>query len=666
MANPVVDTPTPDQSDEEQSGVNFDISGNYSDADVTDSLTYSVLGLPVGTGLTMNPQTGILSGTPTAADTAASPISVTVRVTDDSGDVASLSFLLSTTQTPSEFAPNVIYKQDGSDDPNNPGVPVFTSLAAALASMSAGDVCEIQADTVGGTVFVDEGCVLPSSGTAVDKLRLQGRTGDTVHLYQVGGDCLEGVNRSHWQIHNIILGRDRTINGWTYATEGDNVEHVRTIDLDGCTNIRFSSCIFNGGSSYDSGNIRSNSSRMMFYQCTFQYTKSKDRGNGITGSGDRLCFVECTGILGGHDILSLKGKNCVIYNCHLDNDWTAFATNDYSRPFGMEGTKGGAPEHGPFLLQGNVMMNGRNSDVSGESNPTKSISRGGLVVGNFYVNFERNAIACTPLTTTALPSADVHVLHNTFYDIGSIWDQSDISLSNKGITPLDTGYQNIRIGNNIFAQVGNENRSGDTNAHIRGRYTNVARADSDSGGFSNALRNMEVFGNLIDMVTGDFYLDMRDGIATINETIATAETNQPTEIHDNTVAAPTFVNVGDRLSSDIAAVKAGLALSAGSNGEAAAEAIATVTATVTSTVISVSNAYAFVALRDANNFDLDYFSDDLPRHYVRIDTNAIVEVVAVDYANNQITIASSQSVTSGDNIFWADASNVWDNVGAAQ
>ena len=97
MANPVVDTPIPDQSDTDLASVSLDISGNFSDADVTDTLTYTIQsGLPIGTGFTIDSLTGVFSGTATAADEAAQPLNVVVRCTDGSGNFneATAQFLL--------------------------------------------------------------------------------------------------------------------------------------------------------------------------------------------------------------------------------------------------------------------------------------------------------------------------------------------------------------------------------------------------------------------------------------------------------------------------------------------------------------------------------------------------------------------------------------------
>ncbi len=64
-------------------GENFlsTLSLYFSDPD-GDALSYQISGLPSGTGLTLDPQTGVLSGVPGSEDAAASPISLTVSAFD--------------------------------------------------------------------------------------------------------------------------------------------------------------------------------------------------------------------------------------------------------------------------------------------------------------------------------------------------------------------------------------------------------------------------------------------------------------------------------------------------------------------------------------------------------------------------------------------------------
>jgi len=61
--------------------------------------SWSVTGLPTGTGITFNTSTGEFGGTPNAADETASPITVSVTATNTAGTSAAASFTLAVTST---------------------------------------------------------------------------------------------------------------------------------------------------------------------------------------------------------------------------------------------------------------------------------------------------------------------------------------------------------------------------------------------------------------------------------------------------------------------------------------------------------------------------------------------------------------------------------------
>ena len=90
---PILVSPIGDQNAAEGDEFNLDVSVSFSDEE-GDALSFSVAGLPVGTGLTLNAGTGVLSGTPTAVDAAASPLSLTVTASDPSSESATDVFTL--------------------------------------------------------------------------------------------------------------------------------------------------------------------------------------------------------------------------------------------------------------------------------------------------------------------------------------------------------------------------------------------------------------------------------------------------------------------------------------------------------------------------------------------------------------------------------------------
>ncbi len=83
---PVVSTPIADQTDQDSAVVSLDISGNFADVDTSDTLTYSATGLPPG--LSLDPATGIISGTLDASASSGSTYTVQVTASDGSTSVS--------------------------------------------------------------------------------------------------------------------------------------------------------------------------------------------------------------------------------------------------------------------------------------------------------------------------------------------------------------------------------------------------------------------------------------------------------------------------------------------------------------------------------------------------------------------------------------------------
>ena len=98
MSSPQVNTPVPNQSDDVGDSVSLNLASYLADADAGDSLSYAITGLPAGTGLSLSAQ-GVLNGTPTAADAAASPLLLTVTATDDGANTRAISVPISVTPT---------------------------------------------------------------------------------------------------------------------------------------------------------------------------------------------------------------------------------------------------------------------------------------------------------------------------------------------------------------------------------------------------------------------------------------------------------------------------------------------------------------------------------------------------------------------------------------
>ncbi|MDQ8199450.1 putative Ig domain-containing protein, partial [Pelagicoccus enzymogenes] len=113
----VVSSNVADQNIDEDSTFTLDISGNFKDLDQEDTLTYSATlenGEPLPNWLTIDPETGIFSGTPLNED--AGELSITITATDSAGSTASDTFSLEVENTNDGPTASVIADQSTDED----------------------------------------------------------------------------------------------------------------------------------------------------------------------------------------------------------------------------------------------------------------------------------------------------------------------------------------------------------------------------------------------------------------------------------------------------------------------------------------------------------------------------------------------------------------------
>jgi len=91
-APPIVVAPVPNQEAVEGAAFRLDLSANFTDPDPGDQLTFSARGLPNSGSLRIDPLSGVLSGTPIAADVRDAPYSIDITASDLAGATAQLSF----------------------------------------------------------------------------------------------------------------------------------------------------------------------------------------------------------------------------------------------------------------------------------------------------------------------------------------------------------------------------------------------------------------------------------------------------------------------------------------------------------------------------------------------------------------------------------------------
>ncbi|GGG05046.1 hypothetical protein GCM10010924_37040 [Rhizobium wenxiniae] len=181
-----ISTPIANQSSSDAQTVSLNVSGNFSDPDAGDSLTYTTTGLPPGLSISA---AGVITGTINRSASVNGPYSVTVTATDSSGAQASRSFTWAVAN-PAPIAGNDAFATtenaaiNGSvltNDSDPDGDPITVS---AVGGSGAG-VGAAVAGSNGGTFTINaDGTYAFNPGTSFDNLAA-GQTRATSITYTI-------------------------------------------------------------------------------------------------------------------------------------------------------------------------------------------------------------------------------------------------------------------------------------------------------------------------------------------------------------------------------------------------------------------------------------------------------------------------------------------------
>ncbi|MDO6823777.1 VCBS domain-containing protein [Marinobacter sp. 1_MG-2023] len=170
---PVLGTAQPDQTSEDGETITpLDMSGNFSDVDTSDALTFSASNLP--TGLSIDSNTGVISGTIDGSASQSGPFNVTITADDGSGAgnaTRTDTFLWKVTTPvltatdnagsvtedgPANASGNVITDDDGDGVDSDPDGPV-SQLVVSEVDGNVGDVGTTVAGSYGSVTIDPDG-----------------------------------------------------------------------------------------------------------------------------------------------------------------------------------------------------------------------------------------------------------------------------------------------------------------------------------------------------------------------------------------------------------------------------------------------------------------------------------------------------------------------------
>ncbi|MGB7443346.1 MAG: putative Ig domain-containing protein, partial [Coleofasciculaceae cyanobacterium] len=199
---PTLLTEVSDQNATENTEFNLDISGNFNDVDAGDSLTYSATGLP--DNLTINSETGAISGTP--SNSGIGTTEITVTATDIAGESVSDTFDLTVAGNPEPEIP----------DNREPEIADNAMVGTANSDTIFGTASDDIIYGLGGNdqIFASEGNNVIFGGTGND--RIYGGSQSDIIEGEEGNDIIFAGDGN-----NIVFGG--TGNDIIYSGSGDDI-----------------------------------------------------------------------------------------------------------------------------------------------------------------------------------------------------------------------------------------------------------------------------------------------------------------------------------------------------------------------------------------------------------------------------------------------------------
>jgi hypothetical protein len=591
-------------------------------------------------------------------------------------------------QSASTGATQVVY-----NDGALTGGGTHATIAAAITAASAGSIIELRNRTAGSLQTWAQAINVNKSGTAGAPITIRVRDGDRVRIRT--NTTLLTITGSHVTVKGNSTGRTGlelgNPNEWNPLVWGGDYLHPRSMIMENCNNVTLENltahgCNGNGsvatGNGYYANDIRGTCTDILIRNCEFsKHGTNKDPdGGGERGDILRICAKRCvvadsSFFHGGHNTLFASGPYVVVRRCTFDGYWgdtptgypgsraADFAPAIQTNRFPSDSWPG---EWGPMLVEDCTIKNADASLADGGgfvySPAVKMVGFRVIQRGNYYFD-NASAIWLGPgygdMGTAAAQegAARCYGYHNTSYNSGGIWRNNDANAN-------AANQREYRFVNNIFADLRDGKGGNGSLMNVIQWDCNAIPLGQDLNGvqYANSWKGTVWRGNVYQLNAGITAANARvqmngTGSATVN---LDNSTQWPANYFNNRLATSiSFQNVGTVRNRD----KGGFQINSGT-GVADADALTRTSSSGTNTTT--------LSVLDAGFF---YDGWNIPGEvgdFIKIGTNAAVQITAVNYATNQITLASQQSWSANTAVVYAgnpgagNAGTVFDNTGAAQ
>ncbi len=327
---PVVSTPTPDATAADGDAIDIPAGDAFSDVDGSDDLTFTAAGLP--DGVTIDPDTGRITGTLTADASQNGPYEITVTADDGNGGTVTDTFIL----TPSNTAPvaqddavTVAEKAPASGnvlDNDADGGNDTDALTVSQVGEDAANVGQPTAGDNGGQFTVNaDGSYDFAPGADFDDLAV-GESRTTTISYQVS-DGQGGVDTATLSV--TVTGTNdvpvvSTPTPDATAADGDAIDIPAGdafSDVDGSDDLTFTAAGLPDGVTIDpdTGRITGTLTADASQNGPYEITVTADDGNGGTVTDTFILTPSNTAPVAQDDAVTVAEKASASGNV-LDND----------------------------------------------------------------------------------------------------------------------------------------------------------------------------------------------------------------------------------------------------------------------------------------------------------------------------------------------------------
>lgn len=219
--------PIPNQTFSEGSPSSFNFSAYFTNAE-----SYSISGLPNGTGLSLDSSTGILSGTPNTFDSAASPMSLVVTAVNSNGNATGPATLSITSLNPPVLTaafPDVI-NAVGDTFTITPGNNFTGEDSIQVLGLPTGSGLSFDGTTLTGTLSSADKLASPYPIT-IRAINTDGNKDDTFLMTVTGAQFTDGTIITP-AIRTMTVGDKRSLSPKVYIQDpADRIDYA--VDLSG-------------------------------------------------------------------------------------------------------------------------------------------------------------------------------------------------------------------------------------------------------------------------------------------------------------------------------------------------------------------------------------------------------------------------------------------------